>query len=160
MSVRRRPTGWRGGVTMVRYCFLKRLTGRALLPRLKGSRSARTRQHGPELLLEPLEDRCVPSVFVVNDLGDKHAVDLMSGMDAVGTVTLRSAVEAANYQGGDQTIQFDPNVFAIPQTIKLSGALDLKGALITIQGPAAGVTISGNHITDIFRVESMAQADL
>jgi len=114
-------------------------------------------------MLELLEDRTVPSTFIVNELLDTHAVNLISGVDATGQVSLRSAIEAADSLGGNQTIQFDPSVFAIPQTIPLTlGALDLKDATgtLTIQGPAGGVAVSGSHTSRVFRVEPRTQADL
>jgi hypothetical protein len=110
------------------------------------------------LFVELLEDRTVPSTFTVNELLDTHAVNLISGTDATGNISLRSAIEAADHLGGDQTIQFDPGVFAVPQTITLRhGGLPLKGTStgdINIQGPAAGVTISGNHAGRVLMVES------
>lgn len=113
--------------------------------------------------IETLEDRVVPSVFIVNELSDTHAVNLATGTDAGGKISFRSAIEAADSLGGDQTIQFDPNLFASDQTITLKlGRLSLNdptGAL-TIQGPAAGVTISGNHASEVFRVATGTNATL
>ena len=100
---------------------------------------------------------------MVNELIDTHAVNLISGTDSTGNISLRSAVEAADHLGGDQTIQFDLNVFAAPHTIMLTrGVLDLKDATgdIAIQGPAAGVTIGGNHASRVLLVESGTTADL
>jgi hypothetical protein len=112
------------------------------------------------LFVESLEDRTVPSTFMVNELSDTHAVNLISGVDSTGHTSLRSAVEAADHLGGDQTIQFDPGVFAAPQTITLTNfGLTLK-ADITIQGPAAGVTISGDHAHRVFVVDAGTQANL
>jgi len=129
---------------------------------LERRRRAQSTRHSIRLLVEPLEDRCVPSTFVVNELLDTHAVNLASGIDANGQVSLRSAIEAADHLGGAQTIQFDPGVFAAPATIKLTlGVLDLKGSgPLTIQGSAAEVTISGNHASEVFRVASGTTADL
>jgi hypothetical protein len=115
------------------------------------------------LFVEKLEDRCVPATFLVNELLDTHAVNLLTGMDATGHVSLRSAIEAANNLGGNQIIQFDANVCATPQTITLSlGVLDLNDGTgaVTVQGPAAGVTISGNHVSEVFRVEAGTTAEL
>jgi parallel beta-helix repeat protein len=115
------------------------------------------------LFVERLEERWVPSVFVVNELSDTHAVNLVSGTDAGGQVSLRSAIEAADHLGGNQTIQFDPTVFATPRTITLKlNLLNLNdaGGTIAIQGPADGVTISGNHVFEVFRVAAGTTADL
>lgn len=66
----------------------------------------------------------VPTL-VVNSFLDTPAVNLVSGMDASSQASLRSAIQAADYLGGDQTIQFDPSVFAAPRTITLTlGLLD------------------------------------
>jgi parallel beta-helix repeat protein len=100
---------------------------------------------------------------VVNELTDSQAVNPTSGIDSNGLVSLRSAIQAANHLGGDQTIQFDPTVFTTPQTIKLTlGVLQLKGAGLTIQirGPAAGVTISGSDTSEVFQVGRGVSADL
>ena len=126
-------------------------------------RSAKKTWTPGRLCVERLEDRDVPSTLMVNELSDSHAVNLSSGMDATSHISLRSAIEAADYLGGDQTIQFDPSVFAAPQTITLKlGLLDLNdaGGTITIQGPADGVTISGNHASEVFRVATGTTADL
>jgi hypothetical protein len=50
------------------------------------------------LTVEQLEDRTVPSTFVVNDLFDTHAISLVTGVDSTGHVSLRSAIEAADQQ--------------------------------------------------------------
>ena len=61
--------------------------------------------------------------------------------------TLRSALKQANSASGPETIKFS-SLFDTPQTIRLSGdlgTLALKNAYgITIDGPAAGLTISGS----------------
>src|SRR5262249_19405395 len=56
------------------------------------------------LALEPLEDRLAPATFAVNSFLQTDAVDLNTGADASGHVTLRSAIEAANHLGGSNTI--------------------------------------------------------
>ena len=58
----------------------------------------------PTLCLESLEDRCVPAVFLVNTLADTQAVNLTTGEDAHGNISLRSALEAANSVGGGSQI--------------------------------------------------------
>lgn len=114
------------------------------------------------LRLERLEDRVVPSTFLVNELGDTHAIN-PSGQDQSGHVSLRSAIEAANALGGNQTIQFDPTVFASFQNIFLTlGVLDLhdSSGVLSIAGPTAGLAISGNHVSEVFRVELGTTAQL
>src|SRR6516162_4117743 len=61
--------------------------------------------------LEVLEDRWVPSIVVNNPTDTPVA----------GETDLREAIAQANANGGDQTIAFDPMVFASAQTIILNG---------------------------------------
>lgn len=125
----------------------------------RGTRPARKTRKTTRLCLEQLDDRIVPSTFTVNVLADTHAVSpTMSALDRAGHVSLRSAIESADRLGGDQTIQFDPTVFTTAQTIKLwRGLLDVKGgAAITIEGPEAGLTVSGLGRHEVFRVEKGA----
>ena len=77
---------------------------------------------------ERLEVRVLPAnILVVNSTDDTTAAG-----------TLRWAIGQANTLGGDQTIRFDPGVFATPQTISLASALpdlaDTTGT-VTINGP-------------------------
>jgi CSLREA domain-containing protein len=110
-----------------------------------------------QLFLESLETRLLPAVtLVINSLADNTNVD--------GLVTLREAIEAANANmtvgdavhdgsGGIDTINFDPSVFAAPQTITLTlGELPISDSL-TITGPAAALTISGNNASRIFNID-------
>ena len=80
-----------------------------------------------------------------------------------GELSLRQAVGLADFLGGNQTITFDPTVFATAQTIALtSGQLELSdtSGAVTITGPAAGVTISGGGNSRIFQVDSGVTAAL
>jgi hypothetical protein len=100
--------------------------------------------------LEVLEGRWVPSTFTVNSTGD-------TGTGAGLFGDLRYCVNQTNGAGGDQTITFDPTVFATPQTITLSGTqLELKDTTgtETITGPAAGVTVSGGGLSRVFQVDT------
>ena len=106
------------------------------------------------LLLERLEDRCVPSTFTV-----------MNTLPS-GAGSLAAAVTSANQDvtGTPITINFDPTVFASLQTIVLTATLDLNnttaGASISIEGPAAGVTIAGGTPTSQFLWWKQEQANL
>jgi hypothetical protein len=97
--------------------------------------------------LELLEDRCVPSIVVNNP----------TDTPAAGLTDLREAIAQANAMGGDQMIVFDSTVFNTPQTITLSGTnlelSDMTG-MVTITGPAAGVTVSGGGLSQVFQVDS------
>ena len=76
---------------------------------------------------------------------------------------LRGAIDMANVLSATETITFNPNVFATAQTITLTrGLLVLfdTGGTETITGPAAGVTVSGNHASGVFQVNSGVTASL
>src|SRR4051794_943529 len=71
---------------------------------LSGRRShARRRaRHSFRGLLETLETRLALSTFVVSSTGDAPAVDSSKGAEtAAGTITLRSAIQAANAHPND-----------------------------------------------------------
>jgi hypothetical protein len=101
--------------------------------------------------VEALEDRSVPSTFTVT-----------STLDDGSAGSLRWAVGQASSSAGADTIVFDKGVLSTPQTITLTGGqLELTdAATTTIRGPAAGVTISGNHASRVFAIDSGASAAL
>src|SRR5262245_59564081 len=71
-------------------------------PRAAGAQRARASRVRcrPELLT--LETRTVPTGFTVNTLSDTPVVDIQTGKDAFGKISLRSAIMAANAsEGGD-----------------------------------------------------------
>ncbi len=108
----------------------------------------------PTLLV--LEDRRLLSTWTVNSTGDTG-----SGSGLVGD--LRYCITGANSAGGDQTIGFDSTVFGTPQTITLSGTqLELSDTTgtETITGPAAGVAVSGNNASRVFRIDSGVTASI
>ncbi len=94
----------------------------------------RRRPRSCRLLLEMLEDRCLPSTFTVTNLLDS------------GPGSLRAAVSAANANPGADGINF-----ATTGTIALtSGELDITDSL-TITGPGLNtLTVSGNHASRVF----------
>ena len=80
-----------------------------------------------------------------------------------GQFDLRQAVNLANASGGNQTITFDPIVFANAQTISLTaGQLELRDTTgtETITGPAAGVTVSGGGLSRVFQVDNGVTASI
>ncbi len=77
--------------------------------------------------------------------------------------TLRDAVAYANTLGaGTHAITFDPTVFATSQTITLNSPLTLSDASGTtiINGPTAGVTLSGGNSVGLFNVDVGVAATL
>ncbi len=81
-----------------------------------------------------------------------------------GLTSLREAIAYANtFTSSSPTITFDPTVFATLKTITLSGAqLGLTDTVepITINAPAAGLMISGNHASRVFEIYQGASANL
>jgi hypothetical protein len=81
-----------------------------------------------------LEERCLPSTFMVTNLLD------------AGAGSLRAAVSAANANPGADVINF-ATTGAITLT---SGELDVTDSL-TINGPGVNsLTVSGNHVSRVF----------
>ncbi len=115
--------------------WLKRITGRCRPP---ARRLVRVRKPPclPQLL--PLEDRTLPSTFLVTSLADS------------GPGSLRQAVLNANAHSGADTILF---ATGLQGTIKLtSGELDVTDS-VKILGPGTGkLTISGNNASRVFNL--------
>ena len=72
-------------------------------------------------------------------------------------------ITQANSAGGNEKIVFDKTVFKSPQMIKLSGTqlklTDTTGT-VTITGPKAGVTVSGNNASRVFEVDPNVTASI
>src|SRR6516225_7946455 len=103
--------------------------------------------------LEVLESRWVPSIVVNNPTDTPVA----------GETDLREAIVQANTNGGDQTITFDPTVFATPQTITLNGTqLELSDTTgtETITGPAGCVTVNAGGQSRVFLVDASVTASI
>jgi hypothetical protein len=95
----------------------------------------RTRSARPTV--EALEDRCVPATFTVNSTAD-------TATPPAGTVTLISAITAANAAAGANTIIFDPALAG--QTITLTAAPVPITNTLTITGLGQNsLTVSGNN---------------
>jgi uncharacterized delta-60 repeat protein len=104
---------------------------------------------------EPLERRTLLNSVVVNSIADTAT--------GTGIVTLRDAIATANGSNTPTSISFDPSVFAAAQTIVLNGTeLELTNTAdsTTIQGPSAGVTISGNATSRVLSVNANVTASL
>jgi hypothetical protein len=120
----------------------------------------------PRLAVEMLEDRVVPATFTVNSLADlsiaagvNPATGAINGLG--NTVTLRSAIDAANHIPGGNTI-----LLALPGTYKIalpgantgtdaSGAFAIlpSGGNLTILNASGGaVTVDGNHLDRVFDI--------
>jgi hypothetical protein len=105
------------------------------------SQSRRRLAHRPGL--EVMETRTVlsPTIYTVNSTGNGT-----SGSGTSGTLPYVISLADADTNPDGDVITFDPTVFSTPQTIQLSGTLNLDGSTgpVAIQGPGAGLlTING-----------------
>jgi predicted outer membrane repeat protein len=88
------------------------------------------------LRCEALERRDTPNSYTVNTCAD--TTNVANGLDAGGTTSLRSAIEAGNAAGGGNTINFDPTVFpagTVPIQIPVQNDKLNLTANFTISGP-------------------------
>ncbi len=77
--------------------------------------------------------------------------------------SLAYEISQAHSSSGATTSNFDPKVFATPQTITLDGSvltLTNTQGMETITGPSAGVIISGGEQSRVFQVDSGVTASL
>lgn len=103
-------------------------------------RSSRRHFSRPNLLrVQLLEDRCVPATFTVNSTAD------------TGSGTLRNQIIAANANPGVDIIEFDASAFTSAKTITLTSEIAITGS-VTVNGPSAALTISGNSVGRIFNI--------
>ena len=98
--------------------------------------------------LEPLEDRFLPSVFTVIDLGDAGSGSGLQG-------DLRYAIDTANGNADlSNRIVFQPGLAG---TITLTQGKLVVTKPLEIDGPGADVlTVSGNHQSGVFDIEAPA----
>jgi hypothetical protein len=107
-----------------------------------------------------------PTIYIVNLTSDTGA---SSGTDSVGGNTYPSgdllwAITQANsnINTSGSVINFDPAVFATPQTITVASTLVLNETPgpVTINGSGTDVTISGGNTVGVFQIEANAVASL
>jgi Calx-beta domain len=116
---------------------LSTFLGRTFARRLDRELGAASRRNSTyRLRVESLEDRAVPAIFTVTDLGDNGGVDPSPG---AGTGTLRQAIVDANATPADDQIEFDASLFGTAQPINLESSLTIAaaGGGLTISGPGA-----------------------
>ena len=106
--------------------------------RVKQGRGKAAARKRPRVLprLEALEDRMVPSsMLTVNTTMDTNAVNpAVSALDSSGNISLRSAIERANVEGGD-------TIMTPAGDYKLSlGTLSITNS-VTIEGAGAATTL-------------------
>jgi hypothetical protein len=116
------------------------------------------------LYLEHLEDRMLPSVFLVTDTLDAAQLNpgTNNALDVNSQISLRSAIAAANVDAGtgtSDTINFAGSLagttLTLSQKLELSGAPATGTAPITIDASAlaGGITISNNGF-GVFQVDA------
>ena len=97
-------------------------------------------------ILEGLESRLVLSTFKVNTLLDTVAVNLNTGKDATGKISLRSAIQAANSKPNSDTILLPKGVILLTigganEDNAATGDLDIKSN-VTVKGSGASSSAS------------------
>ena len=109
--------------------------------------------------LEALSRRVTPSTFHVNSLLDTVAVNLKTGKDTSGHISLRSAIQAADAKPNADTIILPAGTITLTiagagENNAATGDLDIHGS-VTIKGKGAGVTIvDGNNLDRVFDIFS------
>jgi hypothetical protein len=120
-----------------------------MLPGRTGwQRNGKPAAHRCRLGLEQLESRLAPAVYHVNTFQDTPALNLITGQDASGHISLRSAVMAANVHSQDDAVVLGAGVYAVQ-----NGAIEVGGNL-RIVGEGIGQTaIETRHLDRLFEVE-------
>ena len=117
------------------------------------------------LRLEQLEGRVVMSTFKVNTTLDTVAVDLRTGKDATGHISLRSAIMAADADGGSNTIKLRSGTYTLTiaganEDASATGDLDITSNL-TIKGSGSRSTIiDGNNLDRVIQILQRQCEDL
>src|SRR5438552_3895635 len=120
------------------------------------------RRIGAKPGVEQLESRIAPAVYHVDPLQDTEAVDLQTGQDAAGHVSLRSAMMAANASPGEDEILLGAGIFRLTQPgpgedLARTGDLDVHGDL-SIQGSGSSNTVLDS--SQVERLFEVFQSDL
>src|SRR5262249_6766669 len=118
------------------------------------SRDSRPRRTRLRPRAEALENRLVLSTFTVNTANDTLAINLSTGKDASGRISLRSAIQAANAHPGADIINLPNRTYTLTRAgvnddNALTGDLDIKGDL-KIQGIGMP-TVDGNALDRVFQ---------
>jgi CSLREA domain-containing protein len=128
--------------------------------------AARKMSKRATLSVEQLENRLVPATFMVNSMAD---LSILEGVNpATGaiighgnTVTLRSAIDAANMTPGGNTIKLMvPGTYSIALPGANTGTdatgafaiLPTGGNLSILNASGGAVTVNGNHLDRVFDI--------
>ena len=107
-------------------------------------RRAETRVRPRTLVLEKLEDRCLLTTFTVTNTND------------TGGGSLRSAIDKANTEGGEDKIVFESSVLG--KTIQIGSSLPALTDDVIIQAKKSGVAVDGQDIAGVRPFEISAGA--
>src|SRR5262245_56771062 len=108
-------------------------------------------------LVESLEPRLALAAFTVDTTADTAAVNLVTGQDSTGHISLRSAIMAANNLGGSNTValptgNYNLTIAGTDEDNAATGDLVIKCNLtVTGAGPAASA-VNANQIDRAFQV--------
>src|SRR5580698_385454 len=125
--------------------------------RINRQQRGKRRSTGLRPWLDGLEARVLLSTFKVNTTLDTAAVNLKTGKDATGHISLRSAIQAANVKPNSDTIIVPSGTFKLTlaganEDNDATGDLDINGN-VTIKGKnAASTIIDGNNLDRVFQV--------
>lgn len=130
--------------------------GYQLRGRFKNGAAAHARPRGARFVMESLEDRIAPAVFNVNSFADVLN-------PPAGTVTLRSAIQAANHTPGPNTINLTlPGVYRITTlgttTDNTAGELAITSTsnLNIINTSGGTAVVNGGGLNRVFDVNPTA----
>ncbi len=109
--------------------------------------------------LEPLEVRALLSTFVVDTTRDTAAVNIRTGKDATGHISLRSAIMAADASGGSNTIKLRNGTYTLTiaganEDASATGDLDITGNITITGSGSRGTIIDGNNLDRVIEVLS------
>src|SRR5262249_7115265 len=116
---------------------VRKLQVNLLGPRIPARESKLKRQKSRSRpRLEEVEGRVMMSTFQVNTTRDTVAVNLRTGKDSTGHISLRSAIMAANAKGGSNTInlrkgRYTLSIAGTNEDASATGDLDISSNLIS-----------------------------
>ena len=107
--------------------------------------------------LETLEDRRLLSTFKVNTTLDTVAVNLKTGKDASGHISLRSAIQAADAGGSNNTIILPAGTFTLTipgagEDASATGDLDITRSVIIKGKSTTSTIVDGNNLDRVFQI--------
>ena len=132
-------------------------------PGKRSSRRTRGKRHIYRPYFDILENRITPTggtaggvspaVFTVNTPFDTFAINLTTGQDSTGHVSLRSALQAANAATGSSTIILAAGNYQFTQPLASGGGqISISGNVQIMGAGAASTVIDANDLDRAFNV--------